>query len=156
MSYELKAVVAEGGLLAAATLDLPRARIVGLRHGLALMPMTDSLLAELVDESKTRSTDFWALPAGCDELLAAWSKAGPVAYTESEYFGGVGEENAGVWRDGAMALGPIHLVEGEAVPAAGTPVCQALRELGVRASETEDEFTAMSLGAHRDSVGWLS
>ena len=156
MSYGLKAVVAAGGLLAAATVDLPGARVVDLRHGLAIMPMTDALLTGFAGESKLRRTDFWNLPAGFDELLAEWSKTGPVAYIESEYFGGVGEENSAVWRDGNMALGPLHLVEGEAAPAAGTPVCQALRELGVRAGETEDEFTIVGLGDHRDGMDWLS
>uniref|UniRef100_UPI003BAD2DF7 hypothetical protein n=1 Tax=Streptomyces sp. NBC_01001 TaxID=2903713 RepID=UPI003BAD2DF7 len=97
------------------------------------MPMTDALLAAVGDESQSRHPGFWRLPAGFDQLLAEWSKAGPVAYVEAEYFGGVGEQNAAVWRDGKMVLGPLHLLEGETVPAAGTPACQALRELGVSA-----------------------
>ncbi|MFE4720491.1 hypothetical protein ACFRLW_29550, partial [Streptomyces sp. NPDC056728] len=99
---------------------------------------------------------FWSLPAGFDRVLAEWSKEGPVAYAESEYFGGVGEENVAVWRDGRLALGPLHLLEGESPPAEGTPVCRALRALGVLAGERDDEFASAGLGEHRDTEEWLT
>ncbi|MGW2305886.1 hypothetical protein [Streptomyces sp. NPDC001809] len=155
MSYDLKAVIAGRGLLEVLTGELPAARLVDLRHGLALLPMTDALSDTLTDGSRARHSAFWSLPAGFDEALFEWSKRGSVAYVEAEYFGGVGEENAAVWRDGELVLGPLHLVEGEPTPAERTPVCQALRALGVRAGE-DDEFTAAGLGAHRNNDGWLS
>ncbi|MFF4353848.1 hypothetical protein [Streptomyces sp. NPDC001530] len=148
-------MIARKGLLDAVTGDLSAARVVDLRHGLALVPMTDVLSDALTDASRARRTDFWSLPASFDGVLAEWSKGGPVAYAEAEYFGGAGEENVAVWRDGELVLGPLHLVEGEPAPAEATPVCQALRELGVRAGE-DDEFTVVGLGEHRDNEGWLS
>ncbi|MFF1279205.1 hypothetical protein ACFVY4_00120 [Streptomyces sp. NPDC058299] len=69
-----------------------------------------------------------------------------MAYAEAEYFGGVGEENAAVWRDGELVLGPLHLAEGEPAPAGGSPVCQVLRALSVHAGQ-EDEFMAVGLGS---------
>ncbi|MYY83913.1 MULTISPECIES: hypothetical protein [unclassified Streptomyces] len=44
--------------------------------------------------------------------------------------------------------------EDDVAPAEGTPVCRALRELGIIASGTEDEFTIAGLGGHRDTEGW--
>jgi hypothetical protein len=156
LSHNLKAVVADSELLTALTADFPSARIARLRHGLTLMPVTDALLTALGAESQVRRAGFWSLTAGLDQQLAQWSKGGPVSYVECEYFGGVGEENAAVWRDGSVVLGPLHLLEGETAPVEGTPVCRALRELGVTASGAQDEFTIVGLGDHRDGDDWLS
>ncbi|MBM9504048.1 hypothetical protein [Actinacidiphila acididurans] len=155
MSYDLKAVIAGRGLLDALTGDVSAARLVDLRQGLALLPMTDALSEMLTDASRARHPAFWSLPAGFDQVLVEWSRTGPVAYVEAEYFGGVGQENAAVWRDGELVLGPLHLAEGEPVPVEGTPVRQALRALGVSAGE-DDEFTAAGLGAHRNNDEWSS
>ncbi|MEU0048640.1 hypothetical protein [Streptomyces sp. NPDC006309] len=154
MGYDLRAVIAERGLLAAVTADVSAARLVDVRHGLALLPMTGVLSDALTDAARPRRTAFWSLPPGFDDVLAEWSRTGSVAYAEAEYFGGVGEENAAVWRDGELVLGPLHLAEGETAPAGGSPVCQVLRALGVHAGQ-EDEFTAVGLGEHRDNEGWL-
>ncbi|WP_406481961.1 hypothetical protein [Streptomyces sp. NBC_01615] len=156
MSYDLKAVIARSGLLAAVTSGMAAARVVDLQQGLALIPMSEALSGAVTDAAQERRADFWSLPAGFDRVLAEWSKEVPVAYVESEYFGGVGEENVAVWRNGQLALGPLHLVEGEPPSAEGTPVCRALRELGALAGEREDEFTSVGLGEHRDTEKWLT
>ncbi|MEU4490109.1 hypothetical protein AB0H94_35435 [Streptomyces purpurascens] len=153
MSYDLKAVIARSNLLAAMTSTLPSARLVELQHGLALLPVCGALSDVVTDPVQPRRTDFWSLPRGFDRVLAEWSNEGPVAYVEAEYFGGTGEENVAVWHDGQLALGPLHLVDSELPSTDGTPVCRALRELGVRA-EGEDEFTAVGLGKHRSTEGW--
>ncbi|MGW0862367.1 hypothetical protein [Streptomyces sp. NPDC002611] len=154
LSYDLKAVIARRRLLAAMTSALPSARLVDLRHGLALLPVYGAMSDAVADPAQPPRTDFWSLPRGFDGVLAEWSHQGPVAYVEAEYFGGAGEENAAVWHDGQLVLGPLHLVEGELPSTDGTPVCRALRELGVRAAEGEDEFTAVGLGKHRSTEGW--
>ncbi|MFF3343183.1 hypothetical protein [Streptomyces flavidovirens] len=55
-------------------------------------------------------------PGGCREgfekTLSDWSTAGPVAYVEAEYFGGVGEQKAAVWYGGTIVLGPLHVQAG--------------------------------------------
>ncbi|WP_326715026.1 MULTISPECIES: hypothetical protein [unclassified Streptomyces] len=117
--------------------------------------MSGVLFHELSSDCAVGPPEFWRLPSGVDVMLAEWSKAGPVAYVESEYFGGVGEENSAVWRDGCLALGPLHLLEGEPVAAQGSPVAQALRELGIRAAGSSDEFAAVGLDRHRASEDWI-
>ncbi|MER5563872.1 hypothetical protein [Streptomyces sp. NPDC002506] len=156
MSYDLKAVIAGSGLLAAVTGGLPSACVADLQQGLALLPLSDAFSEAVADADQPRRGDFWSLPPGFDRVLAAWSMEGSVAYVESEYFGGAGEENVAVWRNGRLVLGPLHLAEGELPPDAGTPVCRALRELGVRVREREDEFTAVGLGLHRNTEEWAS
>jgi hypothetical protein len=41
------------------------------------------------------------------------------------------------------------------LPAAGTPIAQALAHLGVRRGDHVDEFAAAGLGQHRDTEDWL-
>lgn len=98
---------------------------VPLGHGLALVP----------------------LPAGSDPDGAAQQAAGIiggglVAYVEAEYFGGVGEQSAVLWRDGVREeLGSIN---------------EALRALGVRGIAGRDEFDTVDLGRHRSTQDWLT
>ncbi|MFD0419649.1 hypothetical protein [Streptomyces sp. NPDC127108] len=156
MGYELHAVIAEGALLRGAVREMAAARLAPLGQGLALMPMTDELFDAVTDGGPVSPLGFWRLPGGFDTHLANWSATGPIAYVEAEYFGGVGEQRAAVWDGGTLALGPLHVGEGQDVPAAGSPVSRALRRLGAVAGTAEDEFAAVGLGRHRDPEAWLA
>ncbi|WP_406332450.1 hypothetical protein [Streptomyces sp. NBC_00203] len=156
MAYDLQAVIAGGEVLRAASRDLPAARLASLGQSLSLMPMTDALFDSVADGSDTGALGFWRLPGGFEKTLADWSTAGPVAYVEAEYFGGVGEQQAAVWDGGTIVLGPLHVKEGEPLPPAGSAISQALRRLGVVASAGEDEFSAVGLDRHRHGEGWIA
>ncbi|MER7689641.1 hypothetical protein [Streptomyces sp. NPDC097610] len=156
MGYDLQAVIAGGEVLRAASRDLPAARLASLGQGLSLMPMTDALFDSVADGSGTGALGFWRLPGGFEKTLADWSTARPVAYVEAEYFGGVGEQQAAVWDGGTVALGPLHMQEGQLFPPAGSPISQALRRLGAVASAGEDEFSAVGLDRHRHSEAWIA
>ncbi|MFD5628872.1 hypothetical protein [Streptomyces sp. NPDC127072] len=171
MAYVLEAVVARDELLRAVSRELAEAgagaAVVPLAQGLALMPMTDRLFDAVTDggdggdggrdghSGAEGSLGFWRLPKGFDGRLAQWSAVGPVAYVEAEYFGGVGEQRAVVWADGAVVLGPLHKPEDRPWSSAGSPLSQALRRLGAVAGATGDEFQAVGLDRHRDTGGWL-
>ncbi|MGX5182745.1 hypothetical protein ACWKT5_07945 [Streptomyces avermitilis] len=156
MSYELRAVMAGDAILRGASRDLRAARSALLGQGLSLMPMTDGLYDSVVDGGDTGALGFWRLPPGFDKILADWSTAGPVAYVEAEYFGGVGEQQAAVWAGGTLVWGPLQVREGQPFPSAGSPISQALRRLGVVAGADEDEFSAVGLDRHRDSEEWIA
>lgn len=156
MGYDLQAVIAGREVLRAASRDLPAARLASLGQGLSLMPMTDALFNSVAAGSDAGALGFWRLPGGFEETLADWSTAGPVAYVEAEYFGGVGEQQAAVWDGGTIVLGPLHVQEGEPFPPAGSAISQALRRLGVVASAGEDEFSAVGLDRHRHGEGWIA
>jgi len=87
-------------------------------------------------------------------LLRSWAARGPLAYVEAEFFGGVGTQAAAVWDGGRLAFGPVIMEEAEPVPAAGTPISQALARLGVARGEYHDEFEAAGLGRRRDTKAW--
>ncbi|WP_330460835.1 hypothetical protein OIB37_30550 [Streptomyces sp. NBC_00820] len=154
--YELQAVIARDEVLRAVARGLAAAATAPVGQGFSLMPMTRELFDGVTDGSAAEPLGFWRLPAGFDGTLARWSTTGAVAYVESEYFGGVGEERAAVWDGGALVLGPLHLPEGQAFPRDGGPVSQALRRLGVVAGATEDEFTAVGLDRHRCGEDWIA
>ncbi|MCW2916240.1 MAG: hypothetical protein JWN52_4308 [Actinomycetia bacterium] len=154
--YDLKAVIGGAELLQGVAGNLVGVRPVPLRQGLSLIPLTNELFDTVSDGSTTGPLGFWRLPGGSDRVLATWSESGALAYVEAEYFGGVGEQRAAVWAGGQLVLGPVQVAEGEPFPAAGSPISQALRRLGVRAEDTVDEFTAVGLQQHRHSRDWLS
>ncbi|OEJ23029.1 hypothetical protein AR457_38180 [Streptomyces agglomeratus] len=156
MGYGLQAVIAGRGVLLAASRDLPAARLASLGQGVSLMPMTDALFDSVADGSDGGALGFWRLPGGFEKILADWSTAGPVAYVEAEYFGGVGEQRAVVWDGGTIALGPLQVPEGLPFPPAGSAISQALRRLGVVASAGEDEFSAVGLDRHRHGEAWIA
>jgi hypothetical protein len=156
MSYDLRAVIADGEALRDATRDLPAARPASIGQGLSLMPMTDALLETVGDGGTASAWGFRRLTGGFEKVLADWSVHGPVAYVEAEYFGGVGEQRAAVWADGSIVLGPLHVEENEPFPPAGSPISRALRRLGVVTSAGEDEFSAVGLNRHRHTEAWIA
>ncbi|KRD20224.1 MULTISPECIES: hypothetical protein [unclassified Streptomyces] len=156
MSYDLQAVIAGEEVLNAAVRVLSAARLASLGQGLSLLPMTDALFDSLSEGVDTGALGFWRLPGGFAKTLADWSTAGPVAYVEAEYFGGVGEQQAVVWDGGAIVLGPLRVPEGRPLPPAGSAISQALRRLGVVAGAGEDEFTALGMERHRHVEGWIA
>jgi hypothetical protein len=116
VGYQLQAVLAAADLLTARAADLPEAAVVPLDHGMALVPMTERL-ADALDSGApdpgTESLRFVWLPNGFDRVLADWSAAGPVAYVEADYFGGVGSQRAVVWLRGEVVLGPLGVAPGQ-------------------------------------------
>ncbi|MFC8201534.1 hypothetical protein ACFUTV_40005 [Streptomyces sp. NPDC057298] len=156
MGYELQAVIAADELLRVASREIPGTRVVSLQQGLSLMPMTDEVFDAVTDGSDGGDLGFWKLPGGFETLLAKWSSAGPIAYVEAEYFGGVGEQRAAAWAGGSLALGPLDKPEKKRFSRAVSPISQALRRFGERKSLGEDEFDAVGLDRHRNNEDWIS
>ncbi|MEU1623217.1 hypothetical protein ABZ479_38750 [Streptomyces sp. NPDC005722] len=157
MAYDLRALIAGQAVLAAVVRELPGARAASIGQGLSLLPLTDALLGPVADGEVggAGGSGFSPLPEGLERRLAGWSAAGPVAYVEAEYFGGVGEQRAAVWDGGTLVLGPLDVEEGRPFPPAGSPISQALRRLGVVAGGGEDEFSAVGLDRHRCGEDWI-
>lgn len=151
--YCLEAAIAGESVLRALAGSFEGARIVALGQHLSLLPMTGKLFSTIAGAGKLDG--FWEAPAGFGDALAACSVNGPVAYVEADFFGGVGTQCAQVWDGGTVVLGPLLLEEAEQPPAAGSPISQALRQLGVAKGNHFDEFDAVGLGRHRETSGWL-
>ncbi|MFE6871921.1 hypothetical protein ACFVFS_35950 [Kitasatospora sp. NPDC057692] len=164
MSYELQALIGPAELVAVAAAEVSAARPRPLAQGLALIPATPEFLAALRfgDEEPISpgAAGFDWFSDGLERRLAAWSKAGPIACVEADYFGGTGTQRAALWADGRLALGPLVVAELAAFPPEGSPISRVLRRLGVRLTDTDpaahDEFDAAGLGAHRATAAWAT
>jgi hypothetical protein len=93
-------------------------------------------------------------------FAACVSQHGPVAYLETDYFGGEGDQASIVWAAGQVVLGPLHTsrrwLNEELVgpPPGQRAINQALRRLGVERGAAYDEFEALELGRLRSTDDW--
>ena len=88
--------------------------------------------------------------------FARWlsSQHGPVAWVETDYFGGNGSQSAAAWVGGEAVVGPSKS-GAETGPPDGA-INLALRCIGVTCGEGGDEFDAIGLGWYRDNEEWMA
>ncbi|MGH3765200.1 MAG: hypothetical protein ACRDS0_01540 [Pseudonocardiaceae bacterium] len=80
---------------------------------------------------------------------------GRIGYLEADYFGREGRQTAAVWQSGATIYGPRILGRNESFPTSGnSPICGALRLLGVVTAGHRDEFVVAGLDRCRRTTGW--
>ncbi|MFE9691966.1 hypothetical protein [Micromonospora sp. NPDC005806] len=181
MSYQLSAVVADVELLREQITDLDHAVLGALRQDFALLPVTPQLVQELTGElpdfatgepSAEQPFQLVLSPslAGDDsrsrrggrraelelsELLARWSRQGPVAYLEAEFAGGLGHQSAVVWLGGEVSWGPCFDRALDR-PRGEWPINAALARLGAEPGPWIDAFAELGLHLERDTAGWLA
>lgn len=102
-------------------------------------------------DTESRSS---AEPALSD-LLARWSRQGPVAYLEAEFAGGLGHQAAVVWLGGEVSWGP-HVDRTLDRPRAEWPINAALARLGAESGPWIDLFAELGLHLESDTAGWLA
>jgi hypothetical protein len=125
MAYTLEALIARQPVAAALAQALG-ACAVPLEQDTAVVPLPSGLTPD------------------AERLAAQASRQEPVVYAEAEFFGGVGEQHAVLWRRG----------EGTVLDAEPGPINAALRALGVRGTGDRDEFDSVGLGRHRTTQEW--
>ncbi len=88
------------------------------------------------------------LERGIGDLIAN----GKIAYIETEYFGGIGEQAAAVFDSGKIVWKGADSSTGEMLI---SPISQALSMLGVQSTADRDEFDAIGLSRFRslESLG---
>jgi hypothetical protein len=162
VAYVLEAVVATPNVAGAFAARFPSARVVRLSEGLALVPLTESVINELSGGERWE----WLLsdgraPGPLATVLAEVSEFGPVAYFEAEFAGG-GSQASVIWEGGQVVFGPIiEEDEGRRWRRTRRPLSegafnQALRRLGVRVGpEAIDEFETVGLDRCRMTEEWL-
>ncbi|WP_319460445.1 hypothetical protein [Micromonospora sp. RTP1Z1] len=163
MSYQLSAVVADADLLREQTDGLDHAVLAALRQEFALLPVTPQLVQELtgslpdftVEELGPERPFHLVLSPALDELLAGWSRRGPVAYLEAEFAGGLGNQSSVVWLGGEVSRGP-HFDGTLDRPRADWPINAALVRLGAEPGPWIDPFAELGLYLERDTAGWLA
>lgn len=145
MSHHVEAIIGTAEVLR--TLP-PGAYRLGC--GLMLVPLMDDTVDALgsTEASDIAEGRFWKLTRGAQEWLERASLAGPIAYVETDYFGGVGTQAAAVWEAGRLRWGPESGDIG--------PINDALHLLGVpRVGAGHDAFERVGLQRHRSNDRWV-
>lgn len=149
MGHAIQAFIAREEVLRAAAARLGNAHVAPLGQGFALVPLTDDLHDEVTEPGSGAAYEgrLWKLSSALARLAAEWSRQGPVAYVETEYFGGIGDQAALVWEGGEVVFGPERAEIG--------PINEALRRLGAGRGDHLDEFEAVGLRRHRHTANWI-
>jgi len=159
MGHHINGFIARGDELLKAAERLPGALVKSLSMGYGFLPVTEDLAG---DDDPAPFGDLERLTT----RLGAWAEevSGefPLAYVETEYFGGEGSQAAMVWAAGEVVFGPVRtsdLREGgnsSARKLLDGAINRALRHLGVNRGAVRDEFDALGLGQHRSNESWMS
>jgi len=143
--------------------DYPRIR---LSQGFEMLPQREEIVQDLTARFSKSPTHLSGNKPELDylwrdfaALACAISQHTRVAYIETAYFGGHGEQSSIVWDGGAVVLGPLTdstehsswSPSQESRP--NWPINKALRFLGVKRKGKADEFAGLGLEAHRDTEG---
>jgi hypothetical protein len=144
VGHHIQGFVVASSLAPALAEVLGAAVEVPLNGGFTFIPLTDRVYDGLSERfpganAPVRS-EFWKLSPAAERAAVEVSGRGAVAYVETEYFGGVGDQAAIVW-----SAGHVVMVR----RAHGGPINKALAALGVSRSLVRDEFDVVGLGVHR-------
>lgn len=159
MGHVLHAVIGHKAPIAELAAGWWRARRIDLPQDFALVPLTAALHDDIVDLADARESDpfpgFERLSAGMAIVLENASRVGPLAYIETDYFGGVGRQMAVAWQNGKVLLGPLQsetVWTKEGMPGS-RPVDQAINRVlaavGVWTQGDADRFDTLGLGKFR-------
>ncbi len=146
MGHSVQLIIGKGEAVSAFLRQWPVARALDLYEGWQAIPVDEPLhnAVEAAHPGAERPSGFDVSPFGLDRALAAATEAGGgLAYVETEYFGGTGEQSAMAYVDGREVMAPQRSRGG------GGPINQSLRAIGATRSEANDEFDTVGLGLHR-------
>jgi hypothetical protein len=115
---------------------------MALDGGWAAAPLTDALrdACPPVAAEPRSSSVFDFAPLGLHDFLSAITRdSGPLAYIETEYFGGTGDQSGGAWAKGKL----LRVDRGRG------SINAALHAIGVRDAPGLDAFDTIGLGRRR-------
>ena len=160
MAHHIQAFISREELLREITQHYPTAIVIPLSQGFGMLPVTKPFYDGLPNPQHPDEADnrFLYLGPKLLQIGKAFSVKAPLAYVETEYFGGAGFQGAVVWANGQMIFGPALTGDGEDFQTDDLPdgaINIALRKLGVLRGNSHDEFDAVGLGNHRDNESWI-
>ena len=146
MGHVIATFIAKRQAAAALSRALGNAPVYKLNHAeLLVVPISDDAFDAAViakGESAPAGTEFWRLTEALMEIAAEVSaNFGPIAYAETDYFGGTGVQSAAAWIQGRLAMPPTTHPAG--------PINAALHTIGLTRADGLDEFDTLGLGQVR-------
>jgi len=159
MGHHIQAFISREELLKEIARRYRTAIVIPLSQRFGMLPITEQFYDELPNLDNPDKTDdrFLYLGPKLHQLGKAFSVKAPLAYVETEYFGGWGYQGAVVWANGQIIFGPAVTGDEDDFQMDDLPdraINIALRKLGVLKGDGHDEFDAIGLGKHRDNEGW--
>ena len=108
MGHHIQAFISREELLREITQHYPTAIVIPLSQGFGMLPVTKPFYDGLPNPQHPDEADnrFLYLGPKLLQIGKAFSVKAPLAYVETEYFGGVGFQGAVVWANGQMIFGP--------------------------------------------------
>ena len=150
MGHHIQAIIGSEHVLQSLQQRFGVSRVVELSQGLFLLPLTEEFYNALPSAADAFAWSgqfhFCFLDSKVVALLIDASKADAVAYVETEYFGGDGDQGAIVAREGKIVFGPA---------AGDGSINAALGLIGARKETGHDEFDAIGLGRFRSNEDWI-
>jgi hypothetical protein len=157
VTHCIQVLVAKRPVLEAARALFADAIVCPLPQAFALVPLTDDLLRALAASpfAGGPGAPVDVVAPAVAALAAHLSRQGEVVYAATDYFGGLGAQDAVAWHLGHQVLA---LGDTPAAPSSwpDSPISLALRRIGVVAGAGEDEFDALGLGRHRSNEAWAA
>jgi hypothetical protein len=148
MSHYIRVIIAREKLIQRLADTWQTAHIISLKQDFCLIPLTDELHDEIISEYPPESgeglEEFILLSPPIQAILANHSQSGPIAYIETDYFGGEGSQSAILYEGGDIKTGPRQ----SKWPGAINGI---LRELGVKRTLPYDRFDTLGLGTFRNN-----
>ncbi len=142
MGHSVRLIIGRPHDVARLIVRWPQTHAVELLAGWTAAPLTDALYDALTasrpDGAAVDAFDM-APPGLPDALNEASREGGAIAYVETEYFGGTGDQSGGAWRDGGLNL---------AERGHGS-INAALHAIGVIDAPGMDAFDTIGLGRRR-------
>lgn len=146
MGHSVQLVVGRDNAIGHFLARWPGTRAVDLQGGWRAIPVDDALRQAIADRFPDailpEALDY-APPGIALALTEATKLSGGLAYVETDYFGGTGEQSAMACMDGREVFAPARS------RGAGGPINGALRAIGATRSEADDEFDMIGLGFRR-------
>jgi hypothetical protein len=165
MSHRVELFIARKAILENMACTLNQAHLILLPQGFALIPNINELFDEITNHRQSKMNEEFEIFDKISGALISHaenlSHKGPIAYIETNYFGGIGTQSAVVWSETRIIYGPCQSetkwVNGQHVtkPAGETAINRALRLMGVQQENAFDEFDAIELGKFRNNEDWL-
>jgi hypothetical protein len=159
MGHHIHGFIAQLGPLGDTTVGSEKAVVLPLTQGFGFMP---------VMQAPPDSAGPWPF-AVFERLTLTWtswaaeqSQLFPLAYIETDYFGGLGMQAAIAWQAGRIKFGPeqskSEWVNGQfsSTPLLDSAINHSLRLIGVVRGTHIDEFEALGLGQYRSDEDWLA
>ena len=144
MGYCIQAIVASSKIADRLRSAYPQLFRVTARQGFVILPIDADFIDSMTEARPQTFTDtFMLLTDAFHDCLRELSRFGPLAYIETEYFGGIGGQGAAVYADREVIMVPEWRESGS--------INRALELLGVKRGLLEDRFTALGLEAYRSN-----